>query len=77
MVVRERAAGLQDFIPGDIFEFEIELVWVRNSLVINTKIEIDAYARPLDLRHAGCHKGLARQTALLVLIGQTALHVLA
>src|SRR5215510_2495364 len=77
MVMRERAAGFQDLISRDIFQLEIDLLGIRNSFVIKTKIEINADSCSIDLCDACRHKRITRKLTTSEFVRQSALYVVA
>src|SRR4029079_19735761 len=77
MMMRQRSAGIQNLISSDIFQLKIDILWIVNTLEVETEVEIDADSGAVQLCHACRHKGFAGQVAPGILQVKTMLYVFA
>ena len=77
VVVGERAAAPQNFIPGGALELGKHRIGVGNALAVEGEVKVNANTRVVELGNAAGNEGAARQLARAVFGADAALHALA
>ena len=77
VVVRDGAAVLHDLFSGGVLDLAVDLHRVLESALLEAEVDVDAGARVVDLRDSAREEGLARDSALLALVLDALLDVLA